>query len=298
LEAPVAPATNSPDVGLTGDKELETDAGPHRGGGKAARHDQPQRRCIATGERRGQGEMLRFVLSPDGQVTPDLGARLPGRGAWVIAKKDAIELALSKGAFARAFKAQAKTPSDLPAQVESMLAKRALDGLGLAKRAGDLILGYQQVREAIFKAAPACLIEAADGAADGREKVLALALGVLGPSLAADKDERSENQRLPPVIGCFSSEELGMALGRGRVIHACLKQGRFAQNWMGELARLAGFRLVWRTDWLACDERARSGASSGGAPKTVLGAEKIDETQARRSGAYRSGPQAATKVSE
>ena len=276
----MAPAANSPDGGLTGNADAETDAGPHRGGGKGApkSQDEPQRRCIATMESRPQGEMIRFVLSPDGQVTPDLAARLPGRGAWVTASRDAIDLAVKKGAFARAFKAQAKTAADLPVQVESLLAKRALEGLGLAKRAGDLILGFEQVREAVRKAAPACLIEAVDGAEDGREKVLALVLGAYGPDRAAGKDELSENQRLPPVIGCFSSEELGMALGRGRVIHACLKQGRFAQGWMSELARLAGFRLVWRTDWLPSDERARAGASPGGAPKTVLGAEKIDET--------------------
>ena len=269
----MAPATNSPDGGLTGAEEAETDAGPRRGGAKVApsAQDQPQRRCIATTKSCPQQVLIRFVLSPDGQVTPDLAARLPGRGAWVTASRDAIELAVKKGAFTRAFKVEAKTPADLAVRVESLLVKRALEGLGLAKRAGDLILGYEQVREAIRKAPPACLIEAVDGAEDGREKVLALALGAYGPDRAAGKDEHSENQRLPPVIGCFSSEELGMALGRGRVIHACLKQGRFAQGWMGELARLAGFRLVWRTDWLASDERPRSGASPGGAPKTSGG---------------------------
>ena len=170
----MAPAANSPDGGLTGNADAETDAGPHRGGGKGApkSQDEPQRRCIATMESRPQGEMIRFVLSPDGQVTPDLAARLPGRGAWVTASRDAIDLAVKKGAFARAFKAQAKTAADLPVQVESLLAKRALEGLGLAKRAGDLILGFEQVREAVRKAAPACLIEAVDGAEDGREKVL------------------------------------------------------------------------------------------------------------------------------
>jgi predicted RNA-binding protein YlxR (DUF448 family) len=268
----MAPA-NSPDVALTGiaGEETaipETDGGPARGGGKIA-HD-PQRRCIATMESRPQAEMVRFVLSPAGEVTPDLAARLPGRGAWVTSSREAIELAVKKGAFARAFKAQAKAAPDLAAQVESLLVKRALDGLGLAKRAGDLILGFEAVREAIRKAAPACLLEASDGAEDGRAKVLGLVRAAHGPGpdaetgarAGAGKDEQDENHRLPPVAGCFSAVELGMALGRGRVIHACLKQGRFAQGWMGELARLSGFRRVWLADWLPSDRRPAEGRSA------------------------------------
>ena len=257
----MAPAANSPDAALTGIADgAETDAGPARGGGKGA--SDPQRRCIATTESRPQGEMIRFVLSPEGEVTPDLAARLPGRGAWVTSSREAIELAVKKGAFARAFKAQAKAPPDLADRIESLLVKRALDGLGLAKRAGDLILGFEAVREAIRKAAPAALIEASDGAEDGRDKVLALVRAAYSPDPAADKDEQAANHRLPPVIACFSADELGMALGRGRVIHACLKQGRFAQGWIGELARLSGFRRVWLADWLPLDRRPAEGRSA------------------------------------
>src|SRR5262249_45324757 len=98
-----------------------------------------------------------------------------------------------------------------------------------------------------------------DGAEDGRSGVLALLKGLYGPDLGSDPDwepdgssrpdKRVENHVLPPVVGCFSADELGMALGRGRVIHACLKQGRFATSWTGELARLSGFRPVWLEGW-------------------------------------------------
>jgi predicted RNA-binding protein YlxR (DUF448 family) len=261
----MAPAANSPDGGLTGIADGETDAGPARGGGKGASgrsSNEPGRRCIATTESRPQSEMIRFVLSPEGEVTPDLAARLPGRGAWVTSSREAIELAVKKGAFARAFKAQARAAPNIAGLVESLLVKRALDGLGLAKRAGDLILGFEAVREAIRDQAPACLIEASDGAEDGRDKVLALVRAAHGPDPAAAKDEQAANHRLPPVISCFSADELGMALGRGRVIHACLKQGRFAQGWIGELARLSGFRRVWLADWLPLDRRPAEGRSA------------------------------------
>jgi predicted RNA-binding protein YlxR (DUF448 family) len=261
----MAPAANSPDAELTGTAgETETDAGPARGGGKRApgSGDEPQRRCIATMESRPQGELIRFVLSPAGEVTPDLAARLPGRGAWVTSSREAIELAMKKGAFARAFKAPAKAPPGLVGLVEALLVKRAMDGLGLARRAGDLILGFEAVREAVRDAAPACLIEASDGSEDQRGKILGLVRAAHGPDLSAGKDERAANHRLPPVIGCFSGDELGMALGRGRVIHACLKFGRFAQGWIGELTRLSGFRRVWLADWLPLDRRPAEGRSA------------------------------------
>jgi predicted RNA-binding protein YlxR (DUF448 family) len=234
-------------------------------GGRRESKD-PERRCIATMESLPQSGMIRFVLSPDKEVTPDLAARLPGRGAWVGASREAMELAVKKGAFARAFKAQVKVPNNLADCVEKLLVSRILDQLGLARRAGDLILGYEQVREAIQTARPYCLIEASDGAADGRGNVLALLKGVHGPQnephearpdmqsgggsdRGAGLNKQFENHVLPPVVGCFSADELGMALGRERVIHACLKQGRFATSWTGELARLSGFRPVWLEGW-------------------------------------------------
>jgi uncharacterized protein len=277
------PPTNSPDAALTGIDLVaetpvpETDGGPPRAGKAAARD--PERRCIVTMESRSPRELIRFVLSPEGQVTPDLAARLPGRGAWVTSTHEALELAVKKGAFARAFKAQVKVSADLPALVGDLLAKRVLDQLGLAKRAGDLTLGFEKVREAVRISLPACLIEASDGAEDGRDKIIALMRGAHGPDRGQPEGERPVNRPLPPVIGCFSADELGMALGRERVIHACLKQGRFANGWMGELARLSGFRRIWPIGWSPPDVRHEEGVSTGG-----VAGRNIEDTHARQSG--------------
>ena len=232
---------------LTGNSDAETpilelDGGPPRIGRASA---PPERRCIATMERRPQAEMIRFVLGPDSRVVPDVAARLPGRGAWVTASREALEQALRKGAFARAFKAQAKAGPDLVTQTEDLLVRGLLNMIGMAKRAGDLTLGFEQVREAVRSARPACLMEAANASEDQRRKVLALVRGLYGPQ----PGESAADAPLPPVVACFSDEELGMALGRERVVHACLKQGRIAHAWMGELARLAGFRRVWLPGW-------------------------------------------------
>ncbi len=292
------PSANSPDHALTGnDAVAETDAGPPRAGKTGVRGPtgEPVRRCIATMESRPQGEMIRFVLSPDGEVTPDLAARLPGRGAWVTSSREAVELAIKKGAFARAFRSPAKAPADFAARVGELLAKRVLDQLGLAKRAGDLILGFEKVREAVRQAPPACLIEASDGAEDGRDKIIALVRGVHGSPREAgrghEEGEEPVNLRLPPVIGCFSADELGMALGRERVIHACLKQGRFATSWMGELSRLSGFRRVWPAGWFPPDARHANDALTRDAA-----GRKIEDTQARSSGGDPPDQRAVTEL--
>lgn len=233
------PAQTSDDARLTDNQDApETDAGPPKATarGRAA----PERRCIATHVSGPQADMIRFVRAPDGVVTPDLAARLPGRGAWIGGSRASLETALRKGAFARAFKAQVETPADLPDMVDRLLARRLLDALGLATRAGEMVTGFDRVRDAIRAARPAALIEASDGADDGRGKVLGLARAIWG----GDREDPDAADSSPPVIDCFSADELAMALGRDRVIHACLKQGRLAERVLGDFARLTGFRRV------------------------------------------------------
>lgn len=222
------------------DIEIETDAGPPKK--KNGGSNDPERRCIATGTNKPQSAMIRFAVSPNDEVTPDVAACLPGRGAWVTASAEAINTAIDKKAFSRAFKKSVQSDTRLAEQTHQLLFRRCLDLLGFAKRAGDLILGFEQVREEIRLAEPSCLIEASDGASDGRKKILSLAKAVFGD------DEASEQ---PIIIGCFTSEELGMALGREHVIHAVVKEGRSARNWITEVERLGGFRPLRPSDWMS-----------------------------------------------
>jgi len=246
------PARSGSNEQLTGLPEPETDAGPPRAGkgsASASRRQEPERRCIATLGRQSPSGMVRFVLAPDGRVVPDVAARLPGRGAWVTASAEALGMAASRGAFSRAFKRQAVIPPDLRAQTEALLVRRCLDSLGMARRAGALVAGYEQVREAVRNERPGCLITASDASEDQRAKVLALVRGLYGPG-ADGIGAAAPADALPPVACCFDGTELGMALGRERVIHACLRPGPLATALMGELARLSGFRRVWLPGWL------------------------------------------------
>jgi hypothetical protein len=194
-----------------------------------------ERRCVASGETYPDSALIRFARAPDGVVTPDVASKLPGRGVWVRADRESVELAARKGGFARGFKEQVKVPEGLADLVETLLAKRCLDQLGLARRAGAIALGATQVEAAIRARPLLLLIEAEDGAEEGREKLMSLHIGLWG--------------RPPRAVGCFQSTDLGVALGRERVIHACLLQERLAVGWVAEISRLAGFRTIVPDSW-------------------------------------------------
>ena len=194
-----------------------------------------ERTCIATGETLLEDALVRFAAAPDGVVTPDVAAKLPGRGVWVRADRTSIEKAVNRNLFARGLKAAGTPPADLADRVEALISRRCLDILGLAKRAGAIAIGTVQSEDAIRRAPPLWIIEASDGAEDGRRKLSRLAFGLWG-------DE-------PRVSGCFSSGEMGVALGRDPVVHAVLLQEGMAQRWTVEIGRLAGFRAIIPASW-------------------------------------------------
>ena len=197
------------------------------------------RRCIVSHEGLPDAKLIRFALAPDGSVVPDVAAKLPGRGAWVRADRESVDAAAKKQMFARAFKCEARAPADLAEQTESLQARRCLEQLGLMRRAGAIAFGATQVEGAIRGKPALVLIEAADGADEGREKLMSLHIGLWGAP--------------PPAVGCFSASDLGVALGRERVIHACLLQERLALAWAADIGRLAGFRAIvpdsWPSSW-------------------------------------------------
>lgn len=195
----------------------------------------PVRRCIVTRETRPQNELLRFALSPDGVVTPDVSGKLPGRGVWLTPDQDVLAQAISKKSFASGFKSAAKAPDGLIEAVEQGLLSRCLNLLGLAKKAGHVVLGFDQVRTEIKTTKPAIIIEASDGAKDGRQKIL---------SLVTAKYESAE------IIGGLASSELGMAFGRDHVVHGCVREASVKHILLESYKMLTGFRGAPEKGWL------------------------------------------------
>ena len=82
-------------------------------GGKEKLQDDPERKCIVSGEVQPKAGLIRFCLRPDDLVGPEVLGRLPGRGFYVSADRAAIEKAVKKGLFARAARQPVKLPEDL-----------------------------------------------------------------------------------------------------------------------------------------------------------------------------------------
>jgi len=192
-----------------------------------------ERRDLGSGEAMEEDRLIRFVVGPGGVLTPDLARKLPGRGLWAEATRGAVAAA-AKGPFSRAAKTRLEIAPDLADRIEALLAKRLLDGLGLARRAGDLVFGFEKVRSAIAAGRAAWLVEASDGAADGRTKLVALA----------------RRQDTPPgLLAAFTSRELGLALGLENVVHLAFLAGRGAEAWTLDVRRLSGFRPLLPESW-------------------------------------------------
>lgn len=202
-------------------------------------HKPRERRCVASGETRDPATMVRFVLSPDGIVTPDVTGKLPGRGVWVTADRASLDIAVKTGAFARGFKAKVTLPDDLTDQTEDSLTRQILGLIGMAKKSGQLIIGFDQVQSAARGDALAWRIEAADGSEDGRGKIRTLSKAVA----------RELEKPLPHVLGCFKAAELGHVLGREQLIHAALPHGKLAKRMTEMAGRLSGFRPLIPENW-------------------------------------------------
>ena len=122
-----------------------------------------ERTCIATGVKGPPDAMLRFALGPEGEVVPDIRRKLPGRGVWTSLSADAVGRAVSKGAFARAFRAKVAATADLARDVDMLLERDALQSLSMANKAGLVVAGAFKVDAAIADGGIAVLIQASDG---------------------------------------------------------------------------------------------------------------------------------------
>ena len=198
-----------------------------RGGADKDRSEGPERRCLVTGEVQPKAGLVRFVVGPEGQVVPDVLGKLPGRGMWVTATRATLEAA-KKGQFARAAKGPVTVPDGLADEVEKQLARRVVDLIALARKAGLAICGFEKVKSALANENVRVLLQASDGSERGKTKLWT-------PTGAR-------------YFGCLTSQELGLAFGRQSVIHGALSAGGLSDRVVEDAARLRGMREENGTD--------------------------------------------------
>ena len=172
------------------------------------------RTCIVTRNCGERERLIRFVAGPRGDVVPDLKQNLPGRGCWVTGTRANIDLAVRKNLFTRALRTRAKPSADLGDRLDQLLVKAALGSVGLARKAGDVLLGAAKVESSARKGSAVAILHAIEASDDGVRKLDQARRAVVlsaGPDIAAHK--------------LFSEGELSLALGGANVIHVALLAG-------------------------------------------------------------------------
>ena len=182
-----------------------------------------QRRCLVSRESFPTDQLVRFVVGPDNSVVPDIEGRLPGRGLWLCATRDIVEDACRKGSFPKAARSPVEVADDLADRIEELLVRRCLNLLGLARRAGHAVGGFEKVKAALAGGNIGVLLVASDAGEDGRRKML---------STSGDL----------PVVDLFTGAELGGVFSRERTVFTAIESGGLSTRLVSEACRLAGFR--------------------------------------------------------
>jgi len=209
--------------------------GPELDHGPRTERSATMRMCAVSREVRPIDELIRFVVSPQGDIVPDLKRKLPGRGMWVTASHKAVAEAVRRHHFKRAFKRDLRVSPTLPTDTETLLVRSVTEALAIAAKAGQVVAGFGKVEAALKEGTVAVLIHASDGAEDGIRKLDAL----------ARQNDRNYGEKLQiPIVTALKSVELDLALTRSNVIHAALLAGPASRTFLSRSQMLVRYRLA------------------------------------------------------
>jgi len=231
------------------------------------------RMCAVSREVRPIDQLIRFVVAPNGEVLADLKRKLPGRGLWITASRQAVAEAVRRHHFSRGFKRDVRVSPNLAADTEALLVRSVTDALAVAAKAGHVVAGFSKVEAALrehgSRNTVAALIHAADGAADGIRKLDAL----LGQGGGRDPGQETsgfgESTRIP-VVTVLTSLELDLALTRSNVIHAALLAGPASKTFLSRSQTLVRYRMA------DADKTAGTGARNSKPHSTSLSRDGDD----------------------
>ncbi|MBR1210496.1 RNA-binding protein [Bradyrhizobium sp. JYMT SZCCT0180] len=193
------------------------------------------RMCAVTREVRPIDELIRFVVSPQGEVVPDLKRKLPGRGLWVSASRRTVAEAVRRNQFSRGFKRDIRAAATLPADTEALLVRSCTEALAMVAKAGQVVSGFSKVEGALRDGQAQALIHASDGAIDGIRKL---------DAIARQKRGNADDSTEFPIVNVLTSAELDLALGRSNVIHAALLAGPASKTFLSRCQILVRYRMA------------------------------------------------------
>jgi hypothetical protein len=185
--------------------------------------------CAVTRESHPISELIRFVVGPDGAVVPDVKNKLPGRGLWITATREALGEAIKRKVFTRGFRREVRLAPDLTEEAERLLERAVLDALAMAGKAGAVAAGFAKTQAALEHEEVMAVLHAAGASADGIRKLQANA-------------RRRRPGIVPAEIVFLTTAQLDLALSRPNVVHAALLAGPASETFLARCRRLERFR--------------------------------------------------------
>jgi len=193
------------------------------------------RMCAVTREVQPIDDLIRFVVSPQGEVIADLKRKLPGRGLWVTASRRAVAEAVRRNQFSKGFKREIRPSPTLAAETETLLVRSVIEALAMVGKSGQVVAGFSKVESALEQRQAVVLIHACDGAADGIRKL---------DAIARQNGKNSDESPEFPVVTVLTSEQLDLALGRSNVIHAAVLAGPASRTFLSRSQILVRYRMA------------------------------------------------------
>ena len=181
------------------------------------------RKCVITGEIKPKSELLRFVLLKDGTVIPDFNKKIAGHGFYISNSKTLLEkLAAKPNALNKILHTKTVITEDFAGTVERILLNKSLEAVNLARKAGDLVQGFEKVKDVINKGKAAFVIEASDAGDDGKQKMA---------SIAGDLER----------ISIYDIATLSQTLKRDNTVYLAVKKGPICKMVLQALKRYRTF---------------------------------------------------------
>lgn len=189
------------------------------------------RTCIVSRKSGPAEAMIRFVADPQGVIVADLKGQLPGRGCWVTAERAFVQQAADRNLFARALKSKVSVPPDLVSGIDALLVSALTGMMGLARKAGQLVVGSTKADAAVRSGQAIAVLHATDAAPDGIRKI--------------DQARHALAEAGGGQIAAFQllpADDMAVLSAGGQVIHVAVLAGQAGEGVVKRAKMLDRFR--------------------------------------------------------
>jgi hypothetical protein len=177
--------------------------------------------------RQDKDSLIRFVLSNENEVLPDLDNKLPGRGSYTCINKECLNRAVVQRQFKRSFKQDVSVmpTEEMVSHIRQLLFVRIIGLVGLANRAGMAIGGGSMVSDALkSRVIPGLVIVATDVSEVIGSKIIFLA-----------------DVHKVPHRTALTKDDFGAILGKAPRSALAIKSGGFVGQLLKAIDRYRNF---------------------------------------------------------